>query len=602
MSRLEELIQELCPDGVQYKPLWSVTFWDKRFQGVDKKKQQKVGSYHYLLADELFSLSVDGGDVFLLSTGEKTGWTTEELAGDNLREGEVVTIPWGKSRPVVDCIKYYKGKFVTADNRIMSSLDTDVLMNRYLYHWVLSQGSLIDMFYRGSGIKHPEMAKVLDMEVPVPPLEVQREIVRVLDNFTLLRQELSAELSARRKQYEYYRDELLTFDADIPKKKLGDTCDMKAGKAISSELISDVKTEEMSVACYGGNGIRGYVKEYNKVGDYPIVGRQGALCGNVTYATGKFYATEHAVVVESKGMYSQRFLHHLLTHMDLNQYKSAGAQPGLSVKNLNELYAPVPPMDVQNKIANVLDNFEAICNDLNIGLPAEINARTRQYEFYRDQLLTFTESGKTILTDRQTDRQTRRNLIKLLQYVFGWSYVSLEDISENCDSMRRPVTKGNRNAGKYPYYGASGVVDYVDEYIYDGDYLLISEDGANLLARTTPIAFSISGKNWVNNHAHVLSFENKATQKYIEIYLNGQDLSPYISGGAQPKLNQKSLNSIQIPLPEHTKLEKIVSVLTKFESLCDNFETGIPAEIEARTKQYEYYRDKLLSFKRIYAS
>ena len=97
MSKLEKLIQELCPDGVSFKPLWEVTIWDKKFNLVDRHKQPKVINYPYLLAVDLFALEQEDGDVFLLSTGEQTGWTTEALAGDNLREGEVVAIPWGKS-------------------------------------------------------------------------------------------------------------------------------------------------------------------------------------------------------------------------------------------------------------------------------------------------------------------------------------------------------------------------------------------------------------------------------------------------------------------------------------------------------------------------
>ena len=147
----------------------------------------------------------------MLSTGEQTGWTNDELAGDKICEGEVVTIPWGKSRAVVDCIKYYKGKFVTADNRIMTSNDISKLSNKYLYYWIMSKGKVIDTFYRGSGIKHPDMAKVLDLQIPLPPIEVQCEIVRILDNFTELTAELTAELIARKKQYEYYRDKLLDF-------------------------------------------------------------------------------------------------------------------------------------------------------------------------------------------------------------------------------------------------------------------------------------------------------------------------------------------------------------------------------------------------------
>ena len=134
------------------------------------------------------------------------------------------------------------------------------------------------------------------------------------------------------------------------------------------------------------------------------------------------------------------------------------------------------------------------------------------------------------------------------------------------------------------------------DYIFDGNYLLISEDGANLLARNNPIAFSISGKTWVNNHAHILRFDNPITQKYVEIYLNAIDLSPYISGGAQPKLNQQNLYKIPIPLPPFQRQKEIVEILDHFSTLCTDLTSGLPAEIEARQKQYEYYRDNLLSF------
>ena len=175
---------------------------------------------------------------------------------------------------------------------------------------------------------------------------------------------------------------------------------------------------------------------------------------------------------------------------------------------------------------------------------------------------------------------------------------TLPEISVNCDKDRKPVTKCNRNSGQFPYYGASGIVDYVDSYLFDGDYLLISEDGANLVARSTPIAFSVSGKCWVNNHAHVLKFSTYEMRRYVEYYLNSINLSKYISGGAQPKLNQDNLNKLSIPVPPMEWVKKTVKALDKFFSLCDSLSDGLPAEIEARQKQYEYYRDKLLSFKR----
>ena len=131
-----------------------------------------------------------------------------------------------------------------------------------------------------------------------------------------------------------------------------------------------------------------------------------------------------------------------------------------------------------------------------------------------------------------------------------WPTYSLGDLAENLDSRRVPVSKEHRKSGPFPYYGASGVVDYVDGYIFDEDVLLISEDGANLLARSTPIAFSVSGRSWVNNHAHVLRFRTMDTQKCVEYYLNSVSLREYVTGSAQPKLNQQALSRIQIPLPD----------------------------------------------------
>ena len=132
---------------------------------------------------------------------------------------------------------------------------------------------------------------------------------------------------------------------------------------------------------------------------------------------------------------------------------------------------------------------------------------------------------------------------------------------------------------------------------FDGDYLLVSEDGANLIARSTPIAFSISGKNWVNNHAHVLKFDTYEMRRFVEIYLNAIDLSRYISTAAQPKLTQDNLNKIPIPVPDFKCIKYIVDILDRFDKLCNGISDGLPAEIKAREQQYGYYRNKLLTFK-----
>jgi type I restriction enzyme S subunit len=163
----------------------------------------------------------------------------------------------------------------------------------------------------------------------------------------------------------------------------------------------------------------------------------------------------------------------------------------------------------------------------------------------------------------------------------GWTETTLGKACDNLDSKRIPVTKRDRVAGKYPYYGASGVVDYVNDYIFDENLLLVSEDGANLLARTYPIAFSVSGKVWVNNHAHVLRFPDIASQRFVEYYLNSISLAPYVNGMAQPKLNQASLNSIPLPLPTLDERKAIVGKLDDLRDQTQRLESTYQRKLTA---------------------
>lgn len=148
-----------------------------------------------------------------------------------------------------------------------------------------------------------------------------------------------------------------------------------------------------------------------------------------------------------------------------------------------------------------------------------------------------------------------------------WATRPLAEVAENLDGQRVPITEKDRNRGDVPYYGASGIIDYVDGYLFDEDLLCISEDGANLVTRTYPIAFSISGKTWVNNHAHVLRFGNPARQTLVEVYLNATDLGDFITGMAQPKLNRGMLDTIPIPLPPTDKeQERIADCLASLDA------------------------------------
>ena len=210
------------------------------------------------------------------------------------------------------------------------------------------------------------------------------------------------------------------------------------------------------------------------------------------------------------------------------QISVGSLSPTINWKDLRELEFELPDLEIQRKLSDVL---WAIINTT---------------EAYKRLIAVSDELVKSQFVEMFGDPETNSKNLPIS---------TLSSLGENLDSRRVPITGGDRQKGEYPYYGASGIVDYIDDYIFDEDILLISEDGANLLARVTPIAFSVSGKVWVNNHAHVMRFPDLPMQLYIERFLNMIDLSSYITGTAQPKLNQAKLNSIPIPLPEYSELK-----------------------------------------------
>ena len=617
MSKLDELIRELCPDGVEYKRLEECCTLVK-----GKTPIQKAEPGEYPL---------------VVTTSERRTCSTYQF------DKPTVCIPLISSRghgvASLNSVYYQEGKFALGNILCgVTPNDEDYLSAKFLFEYLnYKKDTLLVPLMKGGANVSMTVDSLKRVSVPVPPMQVQSEIVGILNGFTNLLMELTVELTARKTQYGYYRDKLLTPKDDVVVETLGNICRFVRGPfggTLKKEIFKPTgyAVYEQQHAIYRKLEFRYYIdkQKYEELKRFAV--RPGEMIVSCSGTIGKtFVIPENApegVINQAllkltptsriNVFYLQYFFDNTISKI-LNSVARGGAIKNVpSVEELKAIKIPIPTLEVQQRLVEVLDNFEKICSDLNIGLPAEIEARQKQYEYYRDKLLTFAETGNTILSRAEQSRaeqsraeqsraeQSRaeqsRALIKLLQYVFGYAVVTLEDIAENCDSMRKPVTSGKREAGEYPYYGASGIVDYVKDYIFDGDYLLVSEDGANLLARSTPIAFSISGKNWVNNHAHVLKFDRYETRRFVEFYLNSIDLAPYISGGAQPKLNQKNLNRIEIPLPSQERQKYIVDILDRFDAICNDLTSGLPAEIEARQKQYEYYRDKLLTFEEVAAT
>ena len=240
-------------------------------------------------------------------------------------------------------------------------------------------------------------------------------------------------------------------------------------------------------------------------------------------------STDIFVLEGIKGKVEPRLYAYLLrtsrfNHAVLNQIR--GAQlPRVGWDAFSNLEIPLPPLEIQKEIVSEIEGYQKI-----------IDGARAVVDNYKPHIPIDPE----------------------------WSKTNLSSLAHNLDSKRIPITKSDRKTGSYPYYGASGIVDYVSEYIFDDDILLISEDGANLLARSIPIAFSVTGKCWVNNHAHVLRFKNIATQKFVEIYINSISVKEFVTGAAQPKLNQEALNRILIPIPDNIEIQQ--SIVAEIEA------------------------------------
>ncbi len=377
---------------VEWKPLWSITTWDKRFNAVEKEKQPKVIKYHYYLASELKPLIVDGGNVKLLTTNESDIWTTEELVQNNISEGEIIAIPWG-GNPIV---QYYKGKFVTADNRIATSNNTKILDNKFLYYFLLSKLDVISSFYRGSGIKHPSMYHVLEMLIPIPSLSVQTEIVRILDALTALTSELTSELTLRRKQYEYYREKLLS-EEELGKvgfewKCLKNIFNIFAGGDVPKEFYSQHKTQEFNIPILsngtGNKSLYGWTNKAKINKPSLTISARGTI-GWTSYREEPFYPIVRLLVLTPKIELNLKYAYHFMKMIEKNYKVPESGIPQLTKPMIEDLRIPVPSFSEQQSIASILDKFETLTHSITEGLPLAIEQSQKRYEYYRELLLSF---------------------------------------------------------------------------------------------------------------------------------------------------------------------------------------------------------------------
>ena len=401
MSKLEELIARLCPDGVEYKKLCDCV---KSISNINWNKAE--GQYRYIDLS-----SVDRDKHCILETQVVNADNAPSRAKQIILKDDVLV---GTTRPL---LKRYCIIPDDYDNNICSTgfcvlrAEKSIVLPRWIYHNVSSNDFFahVELFQKGASYPAISDKELKEYKLPVPPLEVQREIVHILDSFTFLTAELAAELAARQKQYEFYRDELLNTDENrielkqvVKKASSGSTPNKKNIEYYEGGMIPWIRTQDVKfneITAVDSFITEKAVQETSAKWipeNCVIVAISGATAGRCAINKIKATTNQHClnmIVDESKALYKYVF------YCVANQYeelvaRKQGARGDLNSSLILSLKIPVPPLSEQQRIVDILDRFDALCNDITSGLPAEIEARRKQYEYYRDKLLTFKELKK----------------------------------------------------------------------------------------------------------------------------------------------------------------------------------------------------------------
>lgn len=410
MSKLDELIRELCPNGVEHKRIGDFAMC---FPGATPKTTHpeywENGTIPWMSSGEVNQEEVTFTEKKITQKGYDA--TSTKMVPANTVV--IALAGQGKTRGSVAITR-----ISLCTNQSLCAIVTDeTVLSEYLFHYMRSQYLKLRDLSAGNGTRGGLNMKMIESYlVPVPPVEIQSEIVGILNGFTNLLMELNAELTARKTQYAYYRDKLLTFNIPIKWEPMEEEFPFIRNGFVGT-VTPYFTSEEQGVRYLEGTNIHDGVisdneilyvsKEFHqkhirnelKNGDILMV--QSGHVGECAVVDDKYAGANcHALIIMSNaGHCNSRFVMHYLRSTEgkakLKKITTGGTVKHILASNMKKFMIPVPPLDVQSRIVNVLDNFEKICSDLNIGLPAEIEARQKQYEYYRDKLLTFKEVAAT---------------------------------------------------------------------------------------------------------------------------------------------------------------------------------------------------------------
>ena len=555
MSKLDELIKELCPNGVEYKEL----------KDICEISRGKIISKDYIRDNPgvypVYSSQTENeGNLGNISTydydGEYLTWTT-----DGANAGTVF---------------YRNAKFNVTNVCGLLKVKIKSVISKFLYYFLVIKAPK----YVNEGMGNPKlMSNVMErIKVPVPPLEIQKEIVRILDNFLDIISELIEELTIRKKQYSWYRDYLLNFENKVEIVKLKDIAiEMYRGNGIKREEVrvtgipcvryGEIYTEygisfEKTKSYTDENLITN--KKYIEYGDilFAITGESVEEIGKSTAYIGKEKCLVGGDILVMKHKQDPVYLSYVLSTENAQKQKSKGKIKSKVVHtnatDIGEIEIPLPPLEVQKRI----------------------------------------------------------NLIKILQYVYGYVEVRLGDIGSIVRGnglQKRDFTEdgvGCIHYGQiYTKYGmvAEKTISFVEESL--ADKLRKVEKGDIIFAVTSENIEDLCkcvawlGEEEIVTGGHTAILKHNQNSKFLAYYFQTEGFHSQkrklATGTKVIDITATKLEEILIPLPPLEEQQRIVNILDRFDKLCNDISEGLPAEIEARQKQYEYFREKLLTFKNI---
>ena len=608
MNKIEKLIKEFCPDGVEWKKLGEVC---EIVRGIRVKKNDLIPEGKYPV--------VSGGTGYM---GYLNGYNRDEKTITIAQYGTAGYVKWQEKKfwanDVCFCV-YPKG----------------MILNRYLYHFLLNKQDYLYKISNKSAIPYSiSKENILKIKIPIPSLETQEKIVKILDNFTKyvteLQAKLQAELQARNKQYNYYTDMLLSEDYlnkisnkifiqsnnVIHKTKLIEIAKLSRGKRL---VRSELHENGQYPVFQNSLTPLGYYDNKNFDGGKTCIVTAGAA-GEIFYQDRDFWAADDVLVITTDDILNKYLYYFLLNKQNLIKSKVRKASvPRLSRDDIEKIEVLLPPIEIQDKIVKILDRFQELLSDTKRLLPLEIEQRRKQYEYYREKLLTFDkEEGYALSTAQRRITSKFFELLKEAGKVVG------VDISDKVEWK----TLGEISVGNLTYGSGASAIEYDGEVRYvritdidtngnlKEEKFSPSEIEEKYLLNYGDILFARSGATVGKNYIHqsgeksvyagylirLIVNQKLALPQYIYHYINTTEYFKFVentkSNGSQPNINAKQYSDFKIPLPPLPVQEYIVSILDKFDALVNDLSQGLPKEIELRQKQYEYYREKLLNFEK----